>query len=103
MIRPAHSPESRLRPLVTDQYDVESQFTYDAAYDVPDLSDAEGDNLSSSGVVPPLPPGQQDRVNQWREDTHHPNRLAVTMATTVMGIPQCIVLGIPSQQIRSLI
>ena len=73
MIRPAHSAaESRLRPHMTECYDEESQYTYDPAYDVPDLSDTEGDNYVASGL---LAQTQEDRVNQWREETHQPNRL----------------------------
>ena len=73
MMRPAHSAaESRLCPHMTECYDEESQYTYDPAYDVPDLSDTEGDNYVASGL---LAQTQEDRVNQWREETHQPNRL----------------------------
>ena len=48
-----------------EYYDVESS-TYDPAFDVPDLSDTEGDNFLHV---------QEDRVSQWRQDSQQPSNI----------------------------
>lgn len=69
MIRPSH--RDKPHPAAGSHLDTES-LGYDPALDVPDLSDLEGDNYSH--VAAPYlslnqSQSQEDRVNQWREDT----------------------------------
>jgi len=61
---------------------------YDPAYDIPDLSDAEGDNLSEA---------QQELISNWREENQQP--VMTTSRSVKVTVTRCFLSSVLSDKL----